>query len=255
LQRRILQIGAVIVGVVILFAVLSFIVVNRVNAQNDVVSDLKSRLTAQGVPIKSIQIVSRLPFKLEIQLQSQSKNQIATPDDATFEALVERELAVAHRRDINIDAVKVSILNANGTAIFWADVPVRSLPQKQERRISTDEAKGLLSTQLPLNGMKIATVQVSETQDGDRVLTANVSADSVAQANKALPGLMGNLPRIVEDANGKGAAISVFNLNIQDQKGNVLLKYSFDAELQQESWWQAEGVSQDWFPHPPTASP
>ena len=38
-------------------------------------------------------------------------------------------------------------------------------------------------------------------------------------------------------------------------QGRPLLKYARDVQLSQESWWQAEGATQSWFPHSPPPEP
>ena len=37
-----------------------------------------------------------------------------------------------------------------------------------------------------------------------------------------------------------------------DETGQLLLKYVLDLQLDSESWWQIDGLTQAWFPSPPS---
>ncbi len=254
-MNRLLRIGIALFGAGVLLTVIFITVANQVNAQNDVVAELKTRLEQRGVPVKSIQVKSRLPFQLEIELQSQSDNQLASPDDPVFEALVQREMAVASRRDVVVDAVKVTILNKDGTAIFWAELPVRRISKESVPSISAEAGK-VIRQQLVLNGFTMESLEVTDAGTGERVLSVRLVASSVQLANKAIPSLMQGLPQLVNTVNTeRGAAITTIKLDLADSGGKPLLKYVFDLELEKENWWQAEGITQDWFPHPPPSTP
>lgn len=82
-----------------------------------------------------------------------------------------------------------------------------------------------------------------------------MNAPDLESANKALPRLMRELPLLVNRLNGEqGASISVIKVDLKDAQGRLLLKYMYDLELETENWWQADGLSRDWFPHPPSPS-
>ncbi len=254
-MNRLSRIGISLFGVGLLLIITFILVANQVNAQNDVVAELKTRLEQQGVPLKSIQVKSRLPFQLEIEIQSQSDSQLATPDDPVFEALVQREMAVASRRGVVVDAVKVTILNKDGTPIFWSELPVRQIPKEKAPSISAAEAGKVIRQQLSLEGLTLESLETTDSGKGERVLSVRLVASNVEAANKAIPSIMRNLPKLVNAANTeRGAAITTIKIDLVDGEGKALLKYVYDLELEKENWWQAEGITQDWFPHPPSPS-
>ncbi|GEM_PF-2683880 len=39
-----------------------------------------------------------------------------------------------------------------------------------------------------------------------------------------------------------------------DETGQLLLKYVLDLQLDSESWWQIDGLTQSWFPSPPSVA-
>ena len=90
------------VWITLIFAVMSIgtllVLVNQAYAQDDVVSQLKMELSQRGVPVKSVAIKNRVPFELDIEIQSRSVGQKAQPEDALFENAVHRQVALTRAR-------------------------------------------------------------------------------------------------------------------------------------------------------------
>ncbi|MDP2859650.1 MAG: hypothetical protein Q8P50_16990, partial [Bacillota bacterium] len=224
--------------------------------QDDIVSDLAARLTQQGVPLKSMRVTSRAPFRLEAIIQSESAGREVAPSDPLFTHAVEREVALARRRySVGIDWVKVVIVNAQGEAIYWSDVPAKALPDDVALpgRLADAQVAELVRSQLPPSELQLQELSVSLDSNGARVLTIRLSARGIEAANRAIPEFSprGRLFVLVDKINAEqGARIEICRLDVVDAEGRPLLKYVRDVALAQENWWQAPGVTQDWFPHP-----
>lgn len=248
---RIVLLAAIAIGTV----AVSLFISNKAIAQNDFISELTDRLRNQGVPLTNIALTSRLPFRLEIVLQSTSDSGVVAPDDPLFEHIVQREVNLAQGRyDINLDTVRINIVNTLGDSIYQSEVPVFEISNtfgaSQLDNASTAE---LVSKGLPLYGMSLDNLDVSLDANGARVLTIQLSVPDLETANKSVSQFMPDLYNLVDDLNAKNnSQISIYRVTLLDSESKPLLKYVRDTQLSQQNWWQADGLTQDWFPHPPS---
>jgi hypothetical protein len=83
------RVYAIIVISVVLGATLTFLV-SQANAQDDIATELKTSLAQQAVPVKEVAIAHRVPFQIEITIQSLSATQWVTPDDPLFGATAQQ---------------------------------------------------------------------------------------------------------------------------------------------------------------------
>jgi len=227
---------------------------SQTKAQNNVVSDLIAYLTQKGVPVKNIEITSRIPFRVEVTLQSASSGQGVAPDDPSFEHIVQRGVALVEKRDnIKFDVVRVIVVNTQGVPIYWSDVPVRTVEETLfPSKLDDVTTAGLIREQIGLYGMSLDKLEVSSDTDGTQVLTIRLSVQDIGIANSALPQFMPELRVLVEKLNAEhGTQIVICKVDIVDAEGKLLLKYVLDLQLAQENWWQADGLTLEWFPHPP----
>src|SRR5258708_38446972 len=93
--------------VLIVVGAISVFLVTQVNAQDDIIGELKSKLAEQNVPVKEIRIVNRIPFQIEFTIQSASDGQLVASDDPLFGAIVQSEVASARRRGVKIDLMRI----------------------------------------------------------------------------------------------------------------------------------------------------
>ncbi len=230
---------------------------DQASAQDDVVADLTARLSQQNIPVKKIEVISRVPFRVEVTLQSTSKRGADIPDDPIFTQVVQREITLAQKRGIKFDSAKVIVVNAEGAPIYWAEGPVRPIINVPTvtSQIDDETISRAIRDQIPLNEMTLDSLNISKNADGDKSLNIRLSALNIQVANSAIPQFMPNLLRLVDKLNTDQAArIIVLRVDLIDSKGQILLKYSKDYLLKQTNWYQVDGFTQDWFPRPPTPS-
>lgn len=228
----------------------------QVSAQNDVVSDIMAHLVQNSVPIKSISIKSQIPLQLEAVIQSKSQNEIAAPEDPIFQQAVHREVMEARRRGAKIDSVKVIIINSLNQEIYWSDLPVDKavdtipvFPSPLEDVLLTSE----IHNRVPLNGMTFDAVNTTRNADGSQIIFIKLSVKDIETANDAVSNFMLDLSRTINEIRSqKKAQIATYTVELADATGQPLLKYVKDymPSEARESWWQAPGMTQDWFPHP-----
>jgi hypothetical protein len=245
----------IILGLFIL-AASSIYLINRANAQNDVASDIKMRLAQKGVPVISVDITGRFTFQIEIVIQSTSTNNLASPDDPFFEQAAHREVAFARMRGVKIDIAKVTAVNSAGTPIFWSEIPVDTaldtipvVPSQAEDTTIT----ATIRDSLPLNGMTLDILNTSRDEEEHQVITIKLSVKDVATANVAIPPFMSALSRELEQLRIiQGTQLGSCTVEIVDADSQPLLKYvkDFQPSAASETWWQAPGMLQSWFPQP-----
>ena len=248
----------IVVGLAVIGISLTFLF-NRVRAQDDIAVDLTARLQQQGVPVKDVAVTGRVPFRVKITLQSTSDAEKVAPGDPIFEHAAHREVVLAQRRnDIKFDVVKIIIVNTQGTPIYWSDVPVSAGSEKMSPPSEPNDAaiSEVVREELVLHGISLEDLSVSSDAESVQTLTIRLSVPDIQTANSALPQFMLDLPALLEKLNAeKGTQIAICKIDLVDAAGQLLLRYVKDLQLSQENWWQADGVTQEWFPHPPPGGP
>jgi hypothetical protein len=241
----------------VISVVLITLLTGQVRAQSDVVAELKTRLLNKGVPVKDIVIKNRNPFQVEITLQSTSSDQNIKPDDAIFVEAAHYEVALLRKRQTKLDVAKVVLMNSQGQPIYWSEIPVDKtldtapvVPSKTDR-VTVIKA---LQDKVPLSGMVYQTLDVGLDEFGAQVITIRLTAQDIEQANNAIPTFMATLPAVIRKLKDEqGAQIASYRVDVSDSAGTPLLKYVnyYLASEEHASWWQADNVTSDWFPHPP----
>jgi hypothetical protein len=240
----------------LILAASSIYLTNRANAQNDIASDIKMGLVQKGVPVISVDITNRIPFQIEIVIQSASTSNLASPDDPLFEQAAHREVAFARRRGVKIDIAKVTAVNSAGTPIFWSDIPVDTaldtIPAIPSRAKDSTVTTTIRDS-LPLNGMTLDVLNTARNEEEHQVITIKLSVKDVATATVAIPPFMSALSRVLEQLRTTpGTQLGSCTVEIVDADKQPLLKYvkDFQPSAASETWWQAPGMPQGWFPQP-----
>lgn len=241
--------------VLIIFVFVSFAfflgITHEVYAQDDMVAQLRTELVQRGVPVKSIEILNRVPFELDVKVQSKSSTRMAEPEDALFDSAVHRQVALTRARGSAIDQIRVTFLNSQGAPIFWSYVPVRQVQLIKGHGLDNAATEQLLRKQLPVNGMSLTDLSVREDRGGGQVVQAHLSAQDLQVANSALPQFMADTPALLRKLNTeKAAGIAILKVELTTGAGEELLKYVYDLQLDKENWWQADGLTHDWFSEP-----
>ena len=242
----------IIIGLLLL-AASSIYLMNQANAQNDVASDIKMRLTQKGVPVVRVDITSRIPFQIEIVIQSTSTINLASPDDPLFEQAAHREVAFARRRGIKIDIAKVTAVNRAGTPIFWSDIPVDTaldtVPAVPSQAKDTTITMTIRDS-LPLNGMTLDVLFTARDEDQHQVITIKLSVKGAATATVAIPPFMSALSRVLEQLRTTpGTQLGSCTVEIEGENTDVerLLRQLANANCGLVSFADKEPTLEDVF--------
>lgn len=244
-----------LLGIVLLlvFAGIIFGLYTQVAAQQEVVKYLKEQLERQNIPIVEITARRLLPLSLEIVIQSMSEGEEVLPDDPINLHIVKREVVLAKQQGYMIDSFTLTLLNKRGKTIFWAETPMdlENIPlELSPSKLDDATTKDMIGESLNSYEMFLVDAEIISTA-GIQTLVLRLSAPSLEEANHALLYFMPSLRPLIAEINAQGAQIVTCKVEVTDEKGKILLKYLLDLQLDSETWWMAEGLTQDWFPHPP----
>lgn len=225
----------------------------KTTAQNDAVTYLEERYKLQNIPVTEITVLQESPLRLQIVIQTASEGSVGTPDDPINYHLVEREVVLAAKKGYFIESFIRIFINTKGKQISKADSRVHAdfktldiTPSLTADNITKDMVNGNLN----LYGMSLSSMDVSSS-DGLQFLTLQVTSSSLEDANRAGPQLVGSLPKLIDSINAQGAKIVMCRLEIRDEKGDILLNYLVDLQLDTQSWWKDENFTDTWSEGPP----
>jgi hypothetical protein len=251
--------GLYLFGAIITIVLLSALWVIQVKAQGEIVTDLTNRLSDQSVPVKSVIVQSRIPFQIAITLQSASAIDRSNPEDLWFLFVAKREATLSYKRSFLLRSYTLILENSKGEVIDYEqaflspDDPSQQPfpPSKIDEGVITE----LVANQLNLYGFTLESLSVSPGAGSSstvNTLLLKMSVSDVQTANQYLTDFMIALQPLLEEINAKdGAGIAVCRLWLRDEKGDLLLEYILDMEIHRRSWWMADGLTKEWFPHPP----
>jgi hypothetical protein len=224
----------------------------RSRAQSDIITDITKQLIQQGVPVKSIDVEKELPLQIKVTLQSDSESDKVMPDDPLSVQMVHRETALIRKQGFSVDTLTIIILNENGEQIFWLETPINPLNvSEQTSKLDDKTTTDLVRAKLETYGLQTDIMQISSDKSGYQILTLDLSVASLEQAKKALPQFITSLYPFLENFNKEnGTQIIIAQVNLSDNNEQLLLKYGLDLQLEQENWWKADDLTNEWFPHP-----
>jgi hypothetical protein len=243
--------------------VFSLFAINEVRAQNQFATDIEERLKAREIPVKQVTTIKRVPYEIEISLQSTSKDDHLSLDDNWYMQLARREATLAYRIGARISSYHLNVYNTDGKKIYSTQIylyPEDLSQQKlsQESSVDIETAKSLVKDSLKLGNMTLDILDlVDEKAEGftGRVLLLQVSTSTLEQANLDLPIFLDSFFQLQEGFNSKnGTNIVLCHFRLVDMDGKVLLDYSKDLESGSTQWTAVEGLYSEWFSHPIDAS-
>lgn len=222
---------------------------------------LLERLREQNIPVKSATVIGQDPYQLEIILQSSSNETKVASEDPAYIHAVQREVALLHdERDFNVDAIRISILNAStADVLFWGEFPVTAIPYEMKLTNATTDISNDVSKQLEtwmvdhyLNSTNISLEKLELSTDGyGQMIVMEMSVPTIAFANEALPNIMTNQWGMIEEIKELYSLNpSILKIKLFNKEGNILLDYTLDLQLEQENWWMDDSLTTEWFPHP-----
>jgi hypothetical protein len=258
-KRQILLAAVLIIAAIAIIAASQFGSAGAAS-NGDSISLTMSELAKQGVPVESWRLDGT---SLSVSLASKSTTEVGTPDDPINLSLVEREAFLAKSRGVELSELKLDVTNANGKSLFAGtivldktlDVTWASAKALSETETLAAVQSGL-AAKTDLGGLTVKQFELSAT-DGARELRIAATASDVKSANESTAALMTGLYGLLENLNaGKQAQIALARVQITDESGQPLLNWIYDGQRHAQNWWQAEGMTTEWFetPGPETAT-
>jgi hypothetical protein len=230
-------------------------------AEDAVIAKAMSSLTDKGVPVGSWSLDGAT---LLVTLQSASSTDVGTPDDQISISLVQREAFLAKSRGVALSSLQLTVNNALGKTLFGGNMPLDkkldaawSVEPAQNEADAAAAVKTTLFGAKDLSGLAVGKLQVTS-DSGVRELSIDVTAADITEANLSTAALMLSVYNTVNHLNAdKGAQIALTHVRITDKAGAPLLNWLYDAQRGSQDWWQAPGMTTDWFEGPPgtTAPP
>ncbi len=248
------------IGILIIF--ITSVVVIQVNAQEQSVDDIFDRLEQKGVPVLKVSTIHRLPYRIEIDLQSASQSDDLALEDNWFMQLAHREATLAYRIGIRLASYRLNVYNAAGALIYATetylypeDLSQNSQPARTQ--VDNQNAEQIVAGNLQLAGLKLDELAVTPEDSlggNGQILLIQVSGKDLADVNGSLPKFLDSFFQLLDTINAQhGTNIVLCHLRVIDAKGEVLLDYVRDLEGGSTQWTAAEGLYSDWIPKPALA--
>ena len=239
-------------------AVVIFIVAaHEVKAQDQNTSDLAIRIKEAGVPLKNAMVISRLPYKIELTLQSTSQNQKLVADDSWYILLAQHEATFAYRWGARFNSFLLEVVNQQDEVIYSVETFLYPEDLNQMSLVAgtssiSDEASAeIVRNSLTTGGLTISNLDVSQESVG-QILHLTLTAASVEDANQSLDAFLGSFFKMLDTINQEqGTAITLCRLQLFDENQAVLLNHVKDLESGYTQWSWDPGLSSEWFPQPP----
>jgi hypothetical protein len=228
-------------------------------APDEVISQAVAGLTEEGVPVESWSLEGTA---LKVFLSSASTGVVGTPDDPINLSLVQREAFLAKSRGVDLARLQLEVTNARGETLFVGDIVMdRNLDQSWSRTEALAEADTLetvraaITEKTDLSGLALGPVTLTS-RNGSRVIRLNAVASDAKSASASTASLMISIYNAVNDTNTlKNGQVALAFVDITGKQGEPLLKWVYDAQRGTQDWWQAPGMTTDWFETPrPAAS-
>lgn len=248
------------IGILIIF--IASVVVIQVNAQEQSADDIFDRLEQKGVPVLKVSTIHRLPYRIEIDLQSASQSDDLALEDNWFMQLAHREATLAYRIGIRLASYRLNVYNAAGALIYATetylypeDLSQNSQPARTQ--VDNQNAEQIVAGNLQLAGLKLDELAVTPEDSlggNGQILLIQVSGKDLADVNGSLPKFLDSFFQLLDTINAQHATnIVLCHLRVIDAKGEVLLDYVRDLEGGSTQWTAAGGLYSDWFPKPALA--
>ncbi len=243
----------------IIFASLAAVAIGQLTSAEavsgeDRIGPLMDDLIERGVPVLSWHVNGST---LSVSLASRSATGAGTPDDPLSLSLVERSAFLAKSRGADLSDLELDVRDSTGEPLFAGTTPIDTHPDSSwtsERPLSENETltavETALTAKIALAGFSIDSYVIGGHENMREITVVATTAD-IGAANRSAAGLMIGLPALVDTLNtGRRAQIAIARLELQDRSGRSLLKWIYDAQRRTQNWWQAPGITTDWFETP-----
>ncbi len=247
-----------ICGLTAIVALVSFLIINRVNANKaeQLAEQLADNLTLEGLPLISVRVEEQAPLILEVTLQ------YPTADSPDRKAKILRgrhavrwNCAELNREKYQISSYIILILDDAGKQLSWEqnflyqsdpeDVPVAYT-------MNLEEAANYLRKTFNPGSAQVERFELIQEQKNNTLINTLyilLVEPDLQTLNNDLP--MRQIEPLIKGVNQqKLYQVDMCWLEIHGPNSEVWLDYLYDYSFPVVSWWMADGVSTEWFPHP-----
>lgn len=229
-------------ALIVIIGITSLFLTARVNAQNQTIDDLTQRLKQRNIPLKSVAIKSRVPFQVEITLQSLGHATQALDDtNAWFILLTEREATLAYRWGTRIDSYVLTLVNDKGEQLSQSQQYLYPNDRNQQlgtptpAQVDNITAQKLIVERLRTGEMSIQRLEVipdALLESRGQILLIELLVTDAETANRSLAPFMTSLYQTLDTLNtNQGARIILCRLKVLDRHGRVLFTFMRDLEV------------------------
>ena len=244
----------------------------QVNTQDQNTSDIKERLQNNGVPVKHVTTISRVPYEVEIALQSSSDNDHLALEDNWFMQLARREATFTYRTSERLKNYKLVVLNSKDElkystqSYFYPEDLNQQLSASRQTTIDNAQAEKIIRDLLrfgELSPDKLNVISESPDEASGQILIISITATDIGTANRSLPIFLDSLFQLLDTVNEKyGTYLVLCHLRLFDSGGNVLFDYVRDIEAGHTQWTSVSSLYNEWYSDPgnsefpiPTSAP
>lgn len=251
------QVG-LICGLTVIVTVVSFLIINNVNANKaeQLAEQLSDNLALEGLPLTSVRVEEQDPLTLEVTLQ------YPTADSPERKAEILRgrhavrwNCAELNREKYQISSYIVLILDDAGKQLSWEqNFLYQSDPEEvpAEYTLNLKEAADYLRETFNPGFAQVKRFElIQEQKDSTMINTRYIMLvePNLQTLNNDLP--MRQIEPLINGVNQqKLYQVDICWLEIHGPNSEVWLDYLYDYSFPVVSWWMADGVSTEWFPHP-----
>lgn len=251
------QVG-LIFGITAFVALVSFLIINRVNANRAerLAEQLADNLALEGLPLISVRVEEQVPLTLEVTLQYPA----ADSPERKAEILRGRHAVRWNCAELNREKYQVSsyiilILDDVGNQLSWEqNFLYQSEPEEvpEEYTMNLKEAAIYLHEAFNPGSARVERFELIQEQENNAIINTLyilLVEPDLQTLNNDLP-MMQIEPLIKGINQQKLYQVDVCWLEIHGPNSEVWLDYLYDHSFPVVSWWMADGVSTEWFPHP-----
>jgi hypothetical protein len=227
--------------------------------QQEIIDELMLNLKEQGVPIKSIEIVSddrwAPPVVIDCVLQSSTESGKTSPEDPIYHMLVERAVNLAQTQGLIVGATGITFVDSDGNVFSWIISAVKEIEninlEFKQGEVGNDTVATLIRQDLSLNGMILDNLEVVSDNNNFRWVKLDISVPDIEIANVGIKSFMDNFKAILTNLITKeNAEVAVSQIRLTTTQGHPLLTYVDDLQMRTTFWWQTDGLIEDWLPYP-----
>ena len=111
--------AVVLAGVLVVALSVANVGFGDIRKQDELVQELEEKLASQGLPATSIQVTSRFPFRLSVDLLTTGDGREPTEADLENVRDVQREVVLASRRvGVTVMVLRVTVLDRAGALVY-----------------------------------------------------------------------------------------------------------------------------------------